>query len=198
MYELSSDSPKASTPLEFEDVREEGEQQEGLWTRCSSWSYSRYSSSTSGEIQIHLPISALEPQDTATECNSCTFHPLMISPPSPVPEEVLKMPKTPQRATKPVSLRLLPSTARNKDLTTSVVLMLAPDRPETAKTHQTQLHTGYRAASRTKYGRGKYSTTELVPQPSDDPQDPLVSTNSTHAQNSLLTIPRIGTVGGRN
>lgn len=63
---------------------------------------------------------------------------------------------------------------------------ISPTRPETAsslgkKAGHSRLHTqsswtSLASTTRTiKYGRGKHSGVELVPQPSDDPEDPLVS-----------------------
>lgn len=49
-------------------------------------------------------------------------------------------------------------------------------RPMTASTKKPSLTSiSWRPYKPTKYGSGKLSHVELVPQPSDDPQDPLVS-----------------------
>jgi hypothetical protein len=72
--------------------------------------------------------------------------------------------------------------------------MNPPTRPGTANTDTSKVHFGEAAQARIigsnkrlswssietskrpiKYGRGKFSLVELNPQPSDDPDDPLVS-----------------------
>lgn len=133
----------------------------------------RQNSTASGEIRIHFTPSTLEPfsaEKTLVNTMS-TLHPLAMSPPSPM----LLLPKMPQRPARPSSLRLSAFT-RKRDLTTSRVVVLNTEKTETTGSYQTQPHTAYSAggSGRTKYGRGKHAATELIPQPSDDPQDPLV------------------------
>ncbi|KAI3397396.1 hypothetical protein diail_10847 [Diaporthe ilicicola] len=61
------------------------------------------------------------------------------------------------------------------------VVIVDSSRPSTARSNRSQLKTAYTTYSssttgkgnRIKYGGGKYATTELIPQPSDDPDDPL-------------------------
>lgn len=132
--------------------------------------------SASGEIKIHFtpPLPASRSAEKTLSDTMTTVHPLAMSPPSPLDS----LPRVPQRPARPSSLRLS-SFARKKELTTSRVLVLNMDKPETTNPYQTQPHTGYNGSSRTKYGRGKHAATELIPQPSDDPQDPLVSTGMT-------------------
>lgn len=129
--------------------------------------------SATGEMKIYLEPSTSKPRSpekkTPPPTTMSTMHPLAMSPPMPI----LSMPKVPQRPARPSSLRLS-SFTRKRDLTTNRVVVLNTDKPETGSLYQTQPHTGYHGSSRTKYGRGKHATTELIPQPSDDPQDPLV------------------------
>ncbi|KAJ4385750.1 hypothetical protein N0V93_010181 [Gnomoniopsis smithogilvyi] len=126
--------------------------------------------SSTGEIQILFtpsPVSSRSADKTLSDTMT-TVHPLAMSPPSPL----ISLPQAPRRPARPSSLRLS-SFARKKDLTTSRILVFNPDKPETAGSYQTQPHTGYNGSNRTKYGRGRHAATELIPQPSDDPQDPL-------------------------
>lgn len=133
----------------------------------------RQSSATSGEIKIALTTSTLKQK--TMQNTLFTLHPLAMSPPSPelLSQQLLRIPNRPAR---PPSLRLS-TFPRRGGLTTSKVVVVDPDRPVTSDSYSTQPHTGYTSATkgnRIKYGRGRYATTELVPQPSDDPQDPLV------------------------
>lgn len=103
-----------------------------------------------------------------------TIHPLAPNTP------IIRLPRKPKRPIRPTSLRLSGITRRG-GLTTSRILVVDPVRqrgPDSG--YWTQPHTGYIAAQKhedapVKYGRGKHAMIELVPQPSDDPRDPLVS-----------------------
>lgn len=129
---------------------------------------------TSGDIPI-----ALTPELPAvrTMTNTLfTLHPLAKAPVSAA-APIHQLPRMPQRPPRSKSLRLS-APSRKDGLTTTRVVVVDPDGPFTAGSYSTQPHTGLASLSndgRTKYGRGRYATTELVPQPSDDPQDPLVS-----------------------
>lgn len=144
----------------------------------------RQNSTASGEIRIHFTPSTQTPRSTEKTLTNTMFtlHPLAMSPPSPM----VSLPKLPQRPARPSSLRLS-SFARKRDLTTSRIVVLNTEKPETAASYQTQPHTGYNSSSRTKYGRGKHAATELIPQPSDDPQDPLVG-GGEDSPNAFITI----------
>lgn len=152
--------------------------------------------STSGEIKIHYtpsPVASKSADKTLSDTMT-TAHPLAMS---PVPPSVT-LPQVPKRPARPSTLRLS-SFARKKDLTTSRVVVLDPTKPESAGSFQTQPHTAYNSSSRTKYGRGRHAATELIPQPSDDPQDPLVSINPfCPILNPSLTGDRIGKLGGKS
>ncbi|KAF3766971.1 MFS general substrate transporter [Cryphonectria parasitica EP155] len=78
-------------------------------------------------------------------------------------------------ASSPVQAKIFLRIETRGSLAESIV-RLDPDRPGTSGSYSTQPHTGITSTTkgtRIKYGRGKHATTELVPQPSDDPQDPL-------------------------
>ncbi|KAJ4421307.1 hypothetical protein N0V82_003817 [Gnomoniopsis sp. IMI 355080] len=125
---------------------------------------------TSGEIKIHFtasPVTSKSADKTLSDTMT-TAHPLAMSPVPPPGT----LPQVPDRPARPSTLRLS-SLTRKKDLTTSRVVVLDPNKPEMTGSYQTQPHTGYTGSSRTKYGRGRHAATELIPQPSDDPQDPL-------------------------
>lgn len=101
------------------------------------------------------------------------IHPLAMSPPSPAPSAVTKMPRRPAR---PASLRLSSFSSRI-GLTMDNIVRVDTSRPGTSRSQVSKLHTGVTnttRGTRIKHGHGKYATTELVPQPSDDPEDPLV------------------------
>lgn len=137
---------------------------------------------TSDEITIHLTASTLgEESIDSMQRSVVMLHPLAMSPPSlalfPAISPVISQARIPQRPFRPSSLRLS-SWARNGELTTSRIVRLDADRPGTSDSYSTQPHTGYTGSingSQVKFGRGRFATTELVPRPSDDPQDPLVS-----------------------
>lgn len=136
----------------------------------------RQSSATSGEIRIAMTASTFNPNLNTMQNTMFTLHPLAMSPPSP---DILSQrpPQIPTRPARPPSLRLSAFPRKKGGLTTSRVIVVDPDRPVTSESYSTQPHTGYTAATkgnRIKYGRGRYATTELVPQPTDDPKDPLV------------------------
>lgn len=184
IYELSAEPLEASIEvvLDIPATKTDEEPQRPQNARLSA--LARQNSSKSGEIQIRLPLPTSPSQHKSKKSAiKSNLHPLMISPPSPVPAQVLQMLNVPQRPARSPSTRLSSTLTRKKDLTTSKILVLDFDRPETADSYQTNPHTRYNSASRIKYGRGKHAATELVPQPSDDPRDPLVSGNFTHAQN---------------
>lgn len=148
----------------------------------------RWTSATSAAIPIGITASTLnifpttKPKETIKDTMS-TPHPLGMSPPdltTPIPEQV-SIP-APTRPARPSSLRLS-SLTRDGPLTTDRVVIVDSSRPSTSRSQRSQLKTSYTTYStsttgkggRIKYGRGKYATTELIPQPSDDPEDPLVS-----------------------
>lgn len=143
----------------------------------------RWTSATSAAIPIGITASTLNIFPTKTKDTTPTPHPLGMSPPE------LTRPASPQvsipaptRPARPSSLRLS-SLTRDGPLTTDRVVIVDSSRPSTARSNRSQLKTSYTTYStsttgkggRIKYGRGKYATTELIPQPSDDPDDPLVS-----------------------
>lgn len=171
IYELPGDQGEDWTSIISEKMDDkQSEESQQLQFVLSNMLESQ--SSASGEIKIHFtpPPTASRSTEKTLSDTMTTVHPLAMSPPSPLSS----LPRVPQRPARPSSLRLS-SFARKKDVTTSRVLVLNVDKPETTNPYQTQPHTGYNGTSRTKYGRGKHAATELIPQPSDDPQDPLVS-----------------------
>lgn len=184
IYELSAEPTEASIRVSINvPVDKTHEEPQKSCKIQPSALATQQTSSRSDEVQIRLPSPTFNPQNSPKKPSiRYKLHPLMLSPPSPVPAQALQMLEIPQRPARSDSLRLPSSLARKRDLTTSVVLVLGPERPETAKSYQTQPHTRYNASSRIKYARGKHATTELVPQPSDDPRDPLVSVESTISQ----------------
>lgn len=135
----------------------------------------RQSMANFGEIKIAATASILNGQGKGPiQSTMFTIHPLAMSPPSPVPSAIPKMPRRPAR---PASLRLSSFSSRT-GLTTDKIVRVDSSRPGTSYSQSSQPHTGITNTTmglRTKYGRGKYATTELVPQPSDDGEDPLVS-----------------------
>jgi hypothetical protein len=109
-------------------------------------------------------------------------------------------------ALRPLPLRVAP------------LAMNPPTRPGTADTETSRVHFGEAAHARIigsnkrlswsstattkrtiKYGKGKFSRVELNPQPSDDPDDPLVS-SCPHMLKSMtcLTSPRTGRNGEKS
>lgn len=149
----------------------------------------RSSRTTSGEITINFTVtpsmmSSPPPSRTRTEeeeDGASAPEPVekeVVELASPAPVVLQQVPSAPQRPARPLSLRLS-SVPQKSGLTTSRVVVVDPDKQYTSDAYMTQPHTGYITAaplgSRIKYGRGKHATTELVPQPSDDAQDPLVS-----------------------
>lgn len=152
----------------------------------------RWTSATSAAITIGItastlnifPMTKLKP--AIPKGTMSTPHPLGMSPPdlaSPIPEQV-SIP-APTRPARPSSLRLS-SLTRDGPLTTDRVVIVDSSRPSTSRSQRSQLKTSYTTYSasttgkggRIKYGWGKYATTELIPQPSDDPEDPLVRKRS--------------------
>lgn len=137
----------------------------------------RHSTATSGEIKISVTASMLSGQlaGKGPKPNPMfAMHPLAMSPPSPIPSAIPKMPRRPAR---PASLRLSSSISNHTGLTSDKIVRVDSSRPGTSQSQSSQPHTGLTDTTRgfrTKYGRGKYATTELVPQPSDDGDDPLV------------------------
>lgn len=152
----------------------------------------RWTSATSAAIPIGITASTLNifpttrPKETKTKetppkGTMSTPHPLGMSPPDQV---TIPAPTKPARPSRPSSLRLS-SLTRDGPLTTDRVVIVDSSRPSTSRSNRSQLKTSYTTyststtgkGSRIKYGRGKYATTELIPQPSDDPEDPLVRSN---------------------
>lgn len=148
----------------------------------------RWTSATSAAITIGITASTLnifpktKPKEIHLKDTMSTPHPLGMSPPdvvTPISEQV-SVP-APTRPARPSSLRLS-SLTRDGPLTTDRVVVVDSSRPSTSRSQRSQLKTSYTTYStsttgkggRIKYGRGKYATTELIPQPSDDPEDPLV------------------------
>lgn len=169
------DKSKALPQLPGE-AKIEGETDFSRSPKRSSWL-------TSGEITINFkvtPSMILSPplsRTTTEEEGASAPEPVEVAKlPSPAP--VLQISSVPQRPARPSSLRLS-SVQQQSGLTTSRVIVIDSDKQYTSDSYMTQPHTGYITAaplgSRIKYGRGKHATTELVPQPSDDAQDPLVS-----------------------
>ena len=149
-----------------------------------------------------LPSSPLPTKDNTTKGHSRTSYttsPSDVMPPtttSPPPNRPLpptpnpkvtahsrsgSMSSTLSSLTTPPPTRPPPTLKSQASLST-----ISETRPETAstlgkKSGHSRLHTqsswtSLASTTRTiKYGRGKYSGVELVPQPSDDPEDPLVS-----------------------
>lgn len=188
-YEIRTSLPfelptaPSSNPCLFETLGEKEDcQQQEMQRKDSSWLV-RQSSSTSSEIDMHLPMSPLEALDMTTASTLApNLNTLMASPPSPSSAGFPQMPKMSHRPGRPSSLPLAATLTvyRKERLRASVVVVLNPQRPcshrtGTANSYTTQPHTGYTASSRTKYGHGMNATTELIPQPSDDSRDPLVS-----------------------
>jgi hypothetical protein len=159
----------------------------------------RWTSATSAAIPIGITASTLnlfpmtKPKDTKTKEMTPketvpTPDPLGMSPPDQIS---IPAPTKPARPSRPSSLRLS-SLTRDGPLTTDRVVIVDSSRPSTSRSNRSQLKTSYTTYStsttgkgnRIKYGRGKYATTELIPQPSDDPEDPLVRKppppNQTH------------------
>lgn len=144
----------------------------------------RWTSATSAAIPIGITASTLNifPSMKPKQITMSTPHPLGMSPPdltTPNPEQI-SIP-APTRPARPSSLRLS-SLTRDGPLTTDRVVIVDSSRPSTSRSQRSQLKTSYTTYStsttgkggRIKYGRGKHATTELIPQPSDDPEDPLV------------------------
>lgn len=137
----------------------------------------------SNEIKVALRVSTLDQErKKGLQPTMFTMHPLQLAPVSQT-APILQMPRMPKRPARPLSLRLS-AAPRRGGLTTSRVLVVDPDRQKTSDSYSTQPHTGYITAAPKgapiKYGRGKYAACELIPQPSDDPQDPLVSALLSH------------------
>jgi hypothetical protein len=85
----------------------------------------------------------------------------------------------------------------------SATLTRGSPRPTTSSTKKASLTSiSWRPYKPIKYGSGKFSHVELVPQPSDDPQDPLVSylspTGAKARRLILLRFARTGHNGRRN
>jgi hypothetical protein len=112
--------------------------------------------------------------------------------PSEPPNRPLPLPPKSKLASSLDALRI-PAPSRPPPLRPQAPLgMNPPTRPGTAASQGTnekapriimsnkRLSYGSMTSSRRplKYGQGKFSHVELVPQPSDDPDDPLVSQNS--------------------
>lgn len=167
----------------------------------------RWTSATSAAIPIGITASTLnifpatKPKEITLKETMSTPHPLGMSPPdfpTTIPEQV-SIP-APTRPARPSSLRLS-SLTRDGPLTTDRVVIVDSSRPSTSRSNRSQLKTSYTTYSasttgkggRIKYGRGKFATTELIPQPSDDPEDPLVRKppNQSNAE-SILTPYRAG------
>lgn len=154
----------------------------------------------SWDIKIAMP-AAVVPAQHATDLRSMpakaqpstvtmqAFNPLLMSPPSPAPDAAPRpRSETPSRPARPTSLRL-PSEPPPEDKILNKVFKVerpfitVEPRPYTADSRSTRAQTVYTsttiktaASSRVvKYGRGKNATTELIPQPTDEPNDPLVS-----------------------
>lgn len=171
------------------DVRtDDDSQQESL----DSSDLARWTSATSAAIPIGITASTLnifpttkpketKIRETPPKGTMSTPHPLGMSPPDQV---TIPAPTKPARPSRPSSLRLS-SLTRDGPLTTDRVVIVDSSRPSTSRSNRSQLKTSYTTYStsttgkggRIKYGRGKYATTELIPQPSDDPEDPLVKSN---------------------
>lgn len=132
--------------------------------------------SSEKEVVLRASIPDQEPTKTMQPI-MFKIHPLQLAPISPAPP-IAQVPRMPQRPARPLSLRLS-AIPRRGGLTTSRILVVDPDKQVTSEGYSTQPHTGYITAAPKgapiKYGRGKHAMTELIPQPSDDPQDPLVS-----------------------
>lgn len=121
----------------------------------------------------------------------------IIGNPSQPPNRPLPLP--PRPTAKLSTSPRIPQPSRPPPLRQQAPLaMNPPTRPGTAATQTSETKTPLRflgstkrlswtsIASRrpTKYGQGKHSRVELVPQPSDDPDDPLVCV-ATHLDGSL-------------
>jgi hypothetical protein len=79
----------------------------------------------------------------------------------------------PPLPTSPTSTRSTKSIKSTKSRSTT---LRGSPRPMTGSTKKPSLTSiSWRPYKPTKYGSGRFSNVELVPQPSDDPQDPLVS-----------------------
>lgn len=183
------------------------------------------SSVTSWDIKIAIPaavVPAKQPTDLKVMPTKVpptnhmqTLHPLSMSPPSPGPTPMAAAAattaarsETPTRPIRPVSLRLSSSVAQDTILNKVFVVerpFTADSRPYTADSRLTQAQTVYTSTtmktsgSRIKYGKGRNATTELVPQPSDDPNDPLVSKRCYSSSLRAADIShRIGRPGGKN
>lgn len=132
---------------------------------------------TSAEIRIAMMLSISDEtakvetiSRSSTPSTPSTLNPLQMSPPS----HIVPVTKTPRRPSRTASLRLS-SLTRKEALTSDKVVVLDPSRP--SYSHSIRSHTRDSITSqgnRIKYGRGKYATTELVPRPSDNAEDPLV------------------------
>lgn len=158
-------------------------------TEDDSMDLARWTSATSAAIPIGITASTLNlfpttkpketrPKETMPPKGTMSMpHPLAMSPPDQVS---IPAPTKPARPSRPSSLRLS-SLTRDGPLTTDRVVIVDSSRPSTSRSNRSQLKTSYTTyststtgkGSRIKYGRGKYATTELIPQPSDDPEDPL-------------------------
>ncbi|POS78745.1 hypothetical protein DHEL01_v202866 [Diaporthe helianthi] len=159
-------------------------QQESL----DSGDLARWTSATSAAIPIGITASTLntfqtmkpketEPKESTPKKTVFTPHPLGMSPPDLI---TIPAPAKPARPSRSSSLRLS-SLTRDGPLTTDRVVFVDSSRPSTSRSNRSQMKTSYTTyststtgkGSRIKYGRGRYATTELIPQPSDDPEDPL-------------------------
>jgi hypothetical protein len=117
-----------------------------------------------------------------------------LNPSTPLgsPSEPPNRPLPPRPTAKPQSPKV-PQPSRSPPFRAQVPLgMNPPTRPGTAASQATgtTIYGRYPVSSKrlswisdgskrpTKYGQGKYGRVELVPQPSDDPDDPLVCTTS--------------------
>lgn len=166
---------------------ENDSQQENL----GSSDLARWTSATSAAIPIGITASTLnifpttKPKETKPKEAIPAPHPLGMSPPDQIS---IPAPTKPSRPSRPSSLRLS-SLTRDGPLTTDRVVIVDSSRPSTSRSNRSQLKTSYTTYSasttgkggRIKYGRGKYANIELIPQPSDDPEDPLVRSPSSCA-----------------
>ena len=122
-------------------------------------------------------------------------------------------PLPPTPSTRPSEAPSIPQPTRPPPLRPQAPLaMNPPTRPGTAQTQTSGTRAPLRFPGSTKrlswtsiasrrpikYGQGKYSRVELVPQPSDDPDDPLVGLTLMFSWSLGLTILRIGRLGGKS
>lgn len=174
----TEDSEERGRKLDTKKDDDEQQQESG-----DSGDLTRWTSATSAAITIGITASTLNIFPAKSKDTMPTPHPLGMSPPEvirPVSPQV-SIP-APTRPARPSSLRLS-SLTRDGPLTTDRVVIIDSSRPSTARSQRSQLKTAFTTYStsttgkgnRIKYGQGKYATTELIPQPSDDPDDPLVS-----------------------